>query len=292
MTDPKHAQHIPGLGRWYTHPVTGETWPSVTNVLSVGVAKPALAPWAAKSTAAKAWELLPQMVASSRRPVCKAKRVADRCGTCSDCITAAMKKASDDVRDKAADLGTRVHALAEAEILGKPIAADPEAEPFAAQARRFLTDWGINPDQDVEATEITVVNRTAGYAGTADLLVRLVEPGKRAKRLCVVDYQSSTTRPVTSVYPEHGMQLAALAHAETVLLDNGEEIPMPKITGGLYICNLRVDNYSLIPMPMNGTSDDAYAGFLGVLATAKHIYDQHGHKPQPAIPPNFGKAAA
>ena len=50
MTSPRHAEST-AKGRYYTHPVTGQRLVSVTNAISVGMAKPALVPWAAKVTA-------------------------------------------------------------------------------------------------------------------------------------------------------------------------------------------------------------------------------------------------
>jgi hypothetical protein len=293
MTSPKYAAQVPGKGRWYTHPETGETWPSITNILDVAVSKPALVPWAAKVTATKAWDELPRMVALSRsRQVCSPKRAADRCGKCRDCLDREIKGEHKFAKDVAADLGSRVHALAEAYVLGKPTAADAEAEPFVEQLLRFYVDWGVNLETDIEAAECTVINRRHGYAGTGDVFMWLpVGPGG-ARRLLVVDYKTSSTRPVTSVYPEHGMQTAALAKAETVLLDDGTEIPMPKPITGTAILNLRADSYALVPMPLAGTVTDAFVAFCGALKTATYLHSCYGVKPQPIEPPTTEKGEA
>lgn len=286
MTDPTHARHIPGKGRHYTHPRTGEQWPSVTNVLDFAVAKHNLVPWAAKVTAEKAWNELPRMVAMSRKPDqgCSRKRVADRCGQCSFCLLAEIKAEIKVVRDTAAELGTRVHAQAEAMVLGKPIAADAEAEPFIRGLLTFWRDFGITPD-DFESVEATVINRTHGYAGTLDCLMWLTLDGRR--RLVLIDYKSSSTRAADSVYPENGMQVAALAHAESVLLDDGTEIPMPGPIAEAYVLNLRGDAYALVPMPVAGTLADAFTAFCGALADAKYLIDCYGVKPVPVTPPNL-----
>lgn len=282
MTSPKYAQSVPGKGRWYVHPTTGETWPSVTNVLDVSVSKPAFVPWAAKETAAAAWALLPRMVTLSRKPGCKAAKAADRCGQCRDCLTVEMKKAHIAARDQAADLGTRVHDQAEARVLGRPGADDPEAEPFVRALVQFWVDFGVDPAADYVATECTVINRKVGYAGTADALLYLDWPDGRY--LTLIDYKSSSTRPTGVVYPENGLQTAALAHAETVLLDDGTEEPFPT-PERLAILNLRADDYALIPMPVAGTPADAFAAFQGALANALYLHSCYGAKPQRLAPP-------
>lgn len=289
MTNPTHAYDIPGKGRHYRHPITGEEWPSVTNVLGTAVAKPALAPWAAKATATAAWDALPRMVAYTLKGVCSAKKVADRCGQCRDCLTAEIKRAHIEVRDKAADLGSRVHDQAEAKVLGKPMPADDEAEPFVRALLKFWADFGVNPETDFELTEATVVNRRVGYAGTLDALLRLRWPD--GEHLTLIDYKTSQTRGVNDVYPEHGMQAAALARAETVLLDNGEELPLPT-PERIAILNLRADAYSLMPMPVFGTPDDAFGGFVGSLRAASYLHACYGAKPAPLPAPQPEKEVA
>jgi hypothetical protein len=286
MTDPRHAYNRPGEGRWYRHPITGEEWPSVTNVLDVCVAKPALVPWAAKITAEKAWLELPRMVALSRAPStkCADKRVADRCGECRFCLTAELKAEVKIAKDMAADLGSRIHAHLDARAKGAPSPDDPEVVPFVEQALRFFADFGIDLDKHVEAAEATVVNRTVGYAGTGDLWAK-VKVGGRWK-LLLIDYKSSSTRAVDSVFTENGMQLAALARGEVLLLDNGDEVEPPGPIHGTAVLNLRKGGYALIPMPPNrGDLDAAFDAFCGALKEAVYIHSQHGSKPEPMLPP-------
>ena len=282
MTNPKYAKAMPGKGRWYIHPATGEQWPSVTNVIDRAVNKPVLVPWAAKITAGKAWDLLPRMVAAILTPECEAKKAADRCGKCQTCVTVALKAEVRAVKDTAADLGSRIHAHAEAHVLGKPLSDDPEVEPFVEQLLACWAEHGIDPDQDIEVAEMTIINRAVGYAGTGDLLVWMTVNGKRG--LYLWDYKSSSTRPADSVYPEHGMQLAAIAHGETILLDDGTEIPMPGPIAGAFICNLRADAHALIPMPLAGDLTDAFTAFKGALAVAGHLFAAGDAKPAPLTP--------
>lgn len=273
MTDPKHSFPKPGVGRYYRHPVSGEEWPSVTNVNQTCVSKPGLPPAAARETAARAWELLPQMVAASRKPFEREK------------LTKEIKGHYQWLWDKAADLGTDVHAWVEARVLGKPHPEDPMVEPFGVQALRFFDDFSIDLEKDVEATEATVINRTVGYAGTGDLWVWLKLNGKR--RLTLVDFKTSSTRPVGSVYPEYGLQTAALANAEAILLDNGEEMEPPGPIEALAVLNLRPDNYALIPMPLAGTIDDAFAAFVSLVPGALYLHSCYGAKPLPIKKPRL-----
>ena len=120
MTSPRHAEAT-AKGRYYSHPQTGEQLISVTNVLSVSCAKPALVPWAAKIAAEWAIEHLPSLVKMSR--------------TDPDQATKNIKAQVTVARDKAADLGSAVHAAAERHALGQP----PIDDEYAEQVKPFLT---------------------------------------------------------------------------------------------------------------------------------------------------------
>lgn len=270
MTSPRHAEAT-AQGRYYTHPKTGQQLISVTNALSVGCAKPALVPWAAKIAAEWAMENLPQLVHRSRtedREVLR-KEISGQ-------VTVA--------RDKAADLGSRIHALAEAHVIGTSLAAqegDDEAEKYVGQYRRFLDDFEVNIDRDVEAAEMTVAHPRHGYAGTLDLLVRLPldgylpgsalqrvdDPGQRG--LFLLDIKTSATRAATSVYGEYALQLAALRHAVEAWLPDDTVVPMPKPIVGAAVLNLRQRTYELIPLP---TGDAEWRAFQGCLALASWMH--------------------
>jgi hypothetical protein len=272
MTNPANA-HATEQGRYYVHPLSGETWPSVTNCLDTAVNKPALVPWAAKVTAEYALEHLPELVRRARR---------DREQLLKD-----VKAQVRFVKDTAADLGSRVHAYAEAHVLGKAVEDDPEVEPFATQLLAWFTTMGIRLDPekgDVVAAEATIINRTHGYAGTGDLWVNLrIAPdlswSPRKRWLWLIDYKTSSTRPATSVYPEHGMQVAAIANAETLLLDDGTEVEPPGPIAGTAVLNLRTRGYALMPVPAN--RDEAFAAFCAALQTTKYLHGVAKDKPQP-----------
>ncbi|MDX3039389.1 hypothetical protein PV383_19725 [Streptomyces caniscabiei] len=253
MTNPKHAQDTP-QGRYYTDPAGGPDLVSVTNVIDTAVNKSmALVPWGVKLTVEY---VLDNVVDIARRVL------LDRLS-----LTREIKAIHREVRERAADLGDRVHAAAEARLLGAPIADDPEVLPYLHQFDLWLKSWGV-VDDDLEATEITVLHRRLGYAGTADLMVWLPSGPDGRRELWLIDYKSSATRRASSVYPENTLQLAALRYAETALLPDDTEEPMPRIerTG---VLNLRAKSHALVPMP---AGRDAHRAFRGALETTRWLH--------------------
>lgn len=259
MTSPRHAEAT-AQGRYYTRPGTGEKLVSVTNVLSVGCAKPALVPWAAKVAAEYAIEHLPQIVTQSR---------TDRDGA-----IRSIKGQVTVARDKAADLGTRIHALAEAHLTGRPTAPDEEAAPYIKQYEAFLADFEVDIERDVEAAELTVAHPAHGYAGTLDLLIRLpldgytqgavkrLPDGQRA--LFLVDLKTSATRPAASVYGEYALQLTALRNAVECWTPGDIIEPMPRGIVGCAVLNLRKNTYELVPLPSGNEESSAWRGCLAL----------------------------
>ena len=271
MTPPKHAiDSHDGKGRYYTHPKTGELLVSVTNVLSTAMAKPALVPWAAKITAEKAHAMTPALVASMLVKECAPKRVADECGQCTPCVIKTIKREVTVVREKASDLGTRVHHHADAHVTGKQLAPDEEVEPYLEQYFAFLNDYGISLTDGIEAAELTVANPKLGVAGTLDLLVYLPLDGyidgktKASPRptLWLVDIKTSATKPADTLYAEMPLQLAALKNATEMWLPDDTIQPMVRGIAGCAILNLRPDSYALIPVPTGTREWNAYKGLL------------------------------
>lgn len=256
MTAPTQARETDN-GRYYTDPspaFDGALYPSVTNVLSVGVNKPALVPWATKITAEYAFDHLLDLMAEA---------VVDR--------PTALKRLKAQVRavkDDAADLGSRVHAAAERHNLGLPMDAEPDVEAFTRQYLAWLESWGVDLEADMEASEASVVHRGIGYAGTFDLLVWLRSGIERARELWLIDFKTSSKRPVTSIYEEHVLQLAALRHAKTVWLPGGGEARMP-MADRCAVLNLRRGTHALLEVPADR---DAFVAFQGALATTRFIH--------------------
>lgn len=253
MTNPRHAQDTDN-GRYYTDPAGGPDLVSVTNVLSAGVAKFALVPWAVKLTAEHCVDH--RLDVARRAPKDREQLLKD------------IKKVHRDARDTASDLGTRVHHRAHMMALGAPHPADPEVDPYARQLALFWQRWDVDLEQDIIAAEITFAHRRLGYAGTGDLMILLRTGRFRRKQLWLIDYKTSAKRPASSVYPENSMQLAALRYAECVWLPDDTDGQVPRIqrTG---VLNLRQRSQALVPMPGNRR---AHRAFRGALETTKWLH--------------------
>lgn len=295
MTSPIHAYDVKGKGRYYrgcqdSCPLGPDPLISVTNAQGV-VAKPALVPAAVKVTAETAWRYLPHMVRLSRQPEdggngCQRKRVAERCGNCRFCLTAAIKREHQNQWDSKADFGSLVHTHAYAENIGQPMAYDPDVAPFMGQYRRFLDDFGIDLTKDVTFAELTVFDRAKRYAGTGDIGMQIKGFGPRGgKGHLLVDIKTSLTKPATATYPDQELQLAGLRFAPHGVLPGDEQIDMPKFHGAALL-NLRADDYALIPLPADKA---AYKAFLAAVELQRFFHDQDTkawtpHTATPATP--------
>ncbi|MFF1544134.1 hypothetical protein [Streptomyces sp. NPDC058291] len=253
MTDPRHAYDTEH-GRYYHDPAGGPDLVSVTNVLSAGVAKFALVPWAVKLTA--------EHCVDNRLEVAR-RALKDRTELLKE-----IKRVHRDARDKASDLGTRIHHRAEKMALLAPFEPDPQVDPYARQLTLFWQRWGVDLEADLVAAEITFAHRRLGYAGTGDKMIWLRTGPRRRKQLWLIDYKTSATRPASSVYPENAMQLAALRYAEVVWLpdDTDGQVPPIERTG---VLNLRQRSHALVPMPGNRRT---FRAFRGALETTKWLH--------------------
>lgn len=212
-------------GRYYSDPKDLlARYVSVTNVIDT-INKPALVGWAARSVAEEAVHNLVHVTKLSR--------------TNKDAAVAWLKGKPYEARDAAANLGSRVHGLAEGHQLGHDMRElEDDERGMVEQYLAFQDDW----KPQYEATEATVCNRTHGYAGTLDGLLTFpdVPLPKAGRALVVADYKTGRTGP----YAEWGLQTAAYANAETLWLPDDSEVPMPSTAGAVAI-RIRPTEYGL-----------------------------------------------
>lgn len=204
-----------GRGHWYK--LDGRKVDGVTSVISNGVPKPALPPWAAREVATFAadnLELLGHLERDARIDLLKGSPYRDR--------------------DKAARRGTEVHGLAERIINGEEVDAPEELIGHVDSYMQFLEDFDVQPI----LVERTVGHRAHQWMGTLDLVADLND-GLR----WILDVK--TTR--SGIYGETALQISAYRNAEFYLDDNGKEQPMLKVqrAGAIWV---RADGYDLVPV--------------------------------------------
>lgn len=115
-----------------------------------------------------------------------------------------LRAGATEERDAAAKLGTAVH---DAAATGRALSDVP---PNVAPRLRQYMDWLEVSGAEVLASEFQCWNLAVGYAGTADLLVRL-----RDGSVWLVDLKTGK-----GVYGDHALQLIAYLRAEFVGSDN------------------------------------------------------------------------
>jgi hypothetical protein len=267
MTNPRHARDTE-RGRYYSDPAGGPDLISVTNVLGCAVNKSfALVPWGAGLVADR---IIADPIGTARRA--RTEKTA---------LREELVAVPSGTAERAADLGTRVHARAVHLVLGTPYPADPEVEPYAQQLARFFRLWQVDFDRDIEATETTVFHRQYGYAGTGDLWLWLPTGRFRRRQLWLIDYKTSAKKPVTTVYEEQPMQLAALRHAPEWLLPDDTSEPAPRVHRTALL-NLRPRGHRLIEVPSGRA---VFRAFLGAVRTARYLHGAPKPSEYPSILP-------
>lgn len=209
MTSPKMAHTVKGKGRHYTSPKTGIEGPSVTNCLIAE--KPAIAWWQTKGALRAAW----------------ADREAfSRMGDVEAAIKA-YQSAAFKQRDKAADVGSDVHAICEA------LAGDGALPSYSADARpyveQFLKAVSVCDIEPIEV-ERSVWNETYLYGGTFDLYAKV------AGAPTLIDLKTGK-----GVYKEASWQLAGLNACECYCDDGAPYTPAERLA----VLHLTPDDWSL-----------------------------------------------
>lgn len=269
--------HLPKLavkqsgydGRGYKHPHEGNVVPSVTTVLKQA-AKPALVQWAVDQTAAYAVANIDSLLSRSELQGWGFLRFFHKRNPLPLEEGVDIRNYHIGVLDDAAELGNSTHAYIEAEV--DPKFPYPDTSKEAENFWQMVAVWdifrGAHTIEPVH-TELTVWNKTLGYAGTLDGLW-LIDG-----ELWLLDIKTSR-----GLWAEHDMQLAALLNAEFMLIEQPDgtwteepfEFPFDKV-GKLHIRPDDVEN--------NGTPKPAYCelveaedldlhweGFKGLLTKA------------------------
>lgn len=183
----------------HSYLLDGAKVPGVTTILSKGLPKPALMPWAAKEAALCAvnerelWQAMPEQSAI-------------------DWIKGAHKRN----RDEAARRGTEVHNLAEQLRDGAELEVPAELAGHVDSYLAFLEEWKPEPLH----IEGVVGSRKHMYMGTFDSIERWPD-GSTA----LMDIKTNRSGP----FGEVALQLAAYRFAEFMLDDDGNEVEMPKV---------------------------------------------------------------
>ncbi|SEO82895.1 hypothetical protein [Actinacidiphila rubida] len=257
--EPTGPDRIPQPSQgWYRIPGTDTKLRRVTTILSQGFPKPQLVFWAANLTAEDAFKQLPALVRASLRPETRADAYDW------------LRKGHIRKKDERADIGSAVHDVIEAKVLGTPVPdallGDPEIAPFIDNFLRFVDEWQIT----FEASEMTVGNLTDGWAGKLDYLFRspiiahLLKVA--ADTLFIGDTKTGGELDEKGVYPEAGAQMSAYRRAEVCWLRDGSQVPMPKVHDTGIVLHLRPEDYRVKPLLCG---DDVYAVFRHVQQVAE-----------------------
>ena len=197
------------------YPIHGRLLPSVTTILDV-LAKPGLGPWYAQEER-RYFETAMLAVLSkpgAPDPEYVLAAVAD---------AVSGLKAADREKQKAASIGTAVHAGIEWELrtrLGEDAGPQPFLPEAATWAIESWKDWARQVELEPIAVERTIYCEDCGYAGTMDLYARV-------KGIpTVLDWKSGK-----AIYPEAFLQNVAYRHAAAGLGMTSEQgliVRLPK----------------------------------------------------------------
>ena len=189
-----------------------------------------------------------------------------------------LRRAHTRKKDERKDVGSAVHKLIEAQVLGTPMPEellnDDELAPFLDHFLRFVEEWQV----EFEASEMVVGNEDEGYAGTLDYLLRSPLVAAALAAHFGVDVPANTVfcgdtktggeLDVKGVYPEASLQMSAYRKAEVAWLRDGSTVPMPATYSTGVVLHLRPEGYRLIPV---ACGDDVFAAFRIVQQAADWV---------------------
>jgi hypothetical protein len=208
-------------------------YPSVTTIIGNATSKPYLQRWAAKEAALAALANVDALAALQGQPIEYADDRRPKTPAARE-LYDLMASASERDRDSAADIGSRVHDIAEAYALGVDFPINPASDlaPFLATLKRWFDDF----QPVILAAEAPVVSERYGYAGTMDLAAGFTDLGGR--RL-LLDYKSGK-----SISSDVALQLAGLRYADFMVLPDGTTAPVPEVDG-CAVVHIRPNGYRM-----------------------------------------------
>jgi hypothetical protein len=210
---------LPACANW---PATDEQWPSVTTI---------------KKAKSKDWS----HVSLGRAAAYLATRADELKGLNVDEIHARLLEVNKSGLNRAADRGSSIHHVIEAAAAGQEImgALVPDAEPYLPAVRAMLDE--LRPD--FLFSEVVSINRTVGYGGTFDAVIRIGDAAY------LVDWK--TRKPGKhGAYAEEGAQLAAYACADYWIVQQGDQavrIP-PAPLDGLLVVSITPEGHRCYPV--------------------------------------------
>jgi hypothetical protein len=224
------ARRNHGAGHSYT--IDGEWKPSITGVLRAKAIDNIY--WPARYAANYAvdyWDELAELKPTQRR----------------DRIEAAAREYT----SARGVLGKRVHGIIEKLIAGDEADVPEDLQGYVDAWDTFDRDWQPKPLR----IEEPVYNRTAGYAGTPDLVADLAD-----ERRWLLDWKTG----LKGLFSEIALQLAAARFAEFTVGPDGQELPVLAVDACAGI-EIRGDGtYDLRPIEADA---EAFAAFLHL----KHV---------------------
>ena len=177
-----------GRGSWYT--INGIKHQRVTTVLNKAIPKPGLVPWARIEALASVRKTL--LADFDDNPT-------SNWGTFVDQVIEKARAAPDQVKDTAADWGTRAHVCIAAMLRGQDWKVVPEWTPDLAPALDGFLAWQAQEGITVLDVERTVWDSRLAVAGTCDGIGR-----DRQGNLVVWDNKTGR-----AIYPEMALQVSA-----------------------------------------------------------------------------------
>ncbi|QEU11984.1 hypothetical protein [Dermabacter vaginalis] len=265
MTSPELSAQTP-RGRMYRMEPGGKlVHPSITTVAGMR-AKDHLNGWYARMASKRALEMFSYLDRNPSRAFDEIRRVNRNSWTTQKRIA----EAAPDYTKTTADFGTYVHALCEAWERSGERPTESDMRELATEMRsggdllsletnlgelvgranvRLDGFAGFLEDFQPEFVEIeqTVVNRTVGYAGTTDAIVKI------GNTLLTGDIKTSK-----KVRGDYALQGVAVMRAENLLDNDGTLREMPELTGAFIIHLPETGGYSAVPLR---TSDAEWETF-------------------------------